>query len=275
MISVLMSVYNNERPEYLHRSLQSVWDEQTYKPKEIILVEDGPLCKELYEVIEVWKDKLAENMIVIKNETNLGLTKSLNKGLKYTKSEFIARMDTDDISHPMRFELQYNFLCSNPDIDVVGGALQEFNDENPCLNIRRYPDDSKVISKYICKASPLAHPTVMMRRRIFDQGLIYDDRFRTSQDLALWFDVLAAGYKISNVKEVTIYFRLSNDVYKRRNHRKAYNEFKIYMRGIYMLHGVFTFAYIYPICRLVFRLLPVPFIRLIYNSSIRKKLLSE
>lgn len=274
-ISVLMSVYKAEKPQYLDRALKSVWDDQTYKPSEIILIADGELTPELDNIIETWKDSLGESFVFIKNETNLGLTKSLNKGLKYAKYELIARMDSDDISHPKRFEIQKDFLSKNHDIDVVGGALQEFNEHSSCLNVRHYPSNPQFVYKYICKASPLAHPTVMMRRKIFDSGLTYDERYRTSQDLALWYDVLAKGYKISNVSDITIYFRLAGDIFKRRSKQKAINEFKIYMKGIYKLHGLFTISYVYPISRLAFRLMPKSIIKKVYNSKLRGFILSK
>lgn len=272
-ISVLISVYKAENAKYLDRALQSIWDDQTYKPTEIILIADGPLTSDLEKVIDNWKKALGTSLILCRNEENLGLTKSLNKGLKYASCELIARMDSDDISHPRRFELQKSFMLKNPDIDVVGGALQEFNDDNDRINVRCYPVDPQIIQNYICKASPLAHPTVMMRRRIFDSGLSYDERFRTSQDIALWFDVLKQGYKISNISEITIYFRLAEDVYKRRSREKAFNEFKIYMNGIYRLHGLFTLSYIYPISRLIFRLMPQYIIKWIYGSRLRNRVL--
>ena len=274
-ISVLMSVYKAEKPEYLDRALQSVWDDQTHKPNEIVLIADGTLTPDLDKIIDKWKEALGNSFILCRNELNIGLTKSLNKGLALACGDFIARMDSDDISHPCRFELQYKFLIDNPDVDVVGGSLQEFNDKNECLNIRHYPQNPKEIKEYICKASPLAHPTVMMRRKIFDSGIRYDERFRTSQDIALWFDVLNSGFNISNVDDVTIYFRLAEDVYNRRSRKKAFNEFRIYMNGIYRLKGLFTLSYIYPISRLVFRLMPKSIIKWIYSSRLRKRILAK
>ena len=270
-ISVLMSVYKSEEPLYLDRAMKSIWDDQTLKPNEIILIEDGPLGEELQKVIDNWKERLSDRLILLSNETNLGLTKSLNKGLKYVNSEYIARMDSDDISDPLRFERQVLYLESHPEIDVLGGSLQEFNDENPNLNIRHYPCTPELCRKYIVKASPLAHPTVMMRKRIFDNGITYNERYRTSQDIALWFDILSKGYRISNIPEVTIYFRRDDSVFKRRNRSKAINEFKIYMNGIKNLYGFFTISYMYPIARLAFRMMPTSVVKWIYGSSIRKK----
>lgn len=274
-ISVLMSVYKAEKPQYLDRALQSIWDDQTYKPLDIILVEDGALTPELDKIINKWNEVFRSSMIVLKNETNLGLTKSLNKGLAYVKGDLIARMDSDDISHPKRFERQVEFLKKHPDIDIVGGALQEFDVENECLGIRHYPKTPKEVEDYIYKASPLAHPTVMMRKRIFDEGLKYDERYRTSQDIALWYDALCAGYKIGNVDEVTIYFRRDGDVFKRRSREKAFNEFKIYMNGIRRFYGLFSWKYVYPIARLVFRLMPVSVVKWIYGSKIRGAVLEK
>lgn len=265
-----MSVYKSEKAEYLNRSLRSVWDDQTYKPNEIILVEDGPLGDDLIAVISSWKERLKDKFCVLNNETNIGLTKSLNKGLQYVKSDLIARMDSDDISSPMRFELQVKYMKDHPDVSIVGGSLQEFDEENECLSIRHYPLTNKNVIKYIYKASPLAHPTVMMRREIFDNGLKYDERFRTSQDIALWFDALCCGYKIGNLEEITIYFRRDGDVFKRRSREKALNEFKIYMNGIRRFYGLFTLKYFFPIARLIFRLMPVSVVKWIYGSKLRE-----
>lgn len=274
-ISVLMSVYKSEKSSYLDRALKSVWNDQTLKPNEIILVEDGPLGEDLNEVVDHWKERLSDRLVLLCNETNLGLTKSLNKGLKYVRSEYIARMDSDDISDPLRFERQFNYLQEHPGIDVLGGALQEFNDENSNLNVRHYPLSPEQCREYIVKASPLAHPTVMMRRRIFDEGITYNEQYRTSQDIALWFELLSKGYSIANIPEVTILFRRDDAVFKRRNRSKAINEFKIYMSGIKRLYGVYTFAYLYPMFRLVFRLLPTFVVKWIYGSSIRKRVVEK
>lgn len=268
-ISVLMSVYRSDKPTYFDRALQSVWSDQTLKPDEVVLVEDGPLNKELYEVIGKWKSIIGDKLIVLKNEQNIGLTKSLNKGIKVATGDYIARMDSDDISLPDRFRLQVDYLDAHQDIAVVGGALQEFDSENDNLNIRHYPLTPDDVLAFMHKGSPLAHPTVMIRKNIFDRGLSYDERFRTSQDIALWFDVLVNGYRIANLEEVTIKFRRDGDVFKRRSREKAKNEFRIYLNGIRRLDGIFTFKYAYPIARYIFRLMPVSIVKAIYGSRLR------
>lgn len=274
-VSVLMSVYKSEKAVYLKRALRSVWEDQSLKPAQIVLIEDGMLGDDLHEVIAQYKEKLGEALYICRNQTNLGLTKSLNVGLKHVTSELVARMDSDDISDRRRFELQVNYLEAHPDIDIVGGSLQEFDENHDCLNVRHYPLTPEEAIKYIPKASPLAHPSVMMRYRIFKNGLAYDERYPTSQDIQLWFDAIMAGYKIGNVPEVTLYFRREGDVFKRRSKAKAKNEFKIYMNGIYRMKGLFTFAYCYPISRYLFRNLPTWMVKKIYGSKFRNKILQK
>lgn len=273
-ISVLMSVYNAEKPERLDRAIRSVWDDQTLKPSQIILIKDGPLSIALDEVINSWQEKLGNTLCVIINDSNLGLTKSLNKGLKVVECEYVARMDSDDIAHPDRFKCQVEFLNYHPEIDVVGGTIQEFNDNNPNIGKRYYPTNPDEIKKYIVRASPLAHPTVMMRNSLFLNGFKYDENYITSQDLALWFDLLAHGHQISNLKDVTLYFRLEDNTFARRSRKKALGEMKIYFRGIKSLYGIFSLNYIYPLMRFVFRMLPQKVVKLLYNSSIRKSVLN-
>lgn len=268
-ISVLMSVYKNERPEYLDKSINSIWTDQTLQPTEIILIEDGPLSDELEQTINRWKKLIGNKLIIHKNETNLGLTKSLNIGLQIASSDFIARMDSDDISDPKRFERQTKYLETHPDVAIVGGAMQEFNSSNPKLNVRHYPRNNEEVMHTIYKASPLAHPTVMMRSEIFRNGLKYDERYRTSQDIALWFDAICAGYKIGNIDDITLYFRRDDEMFRRRSRAKAWNEFRIYMNGVRRVYGLFSLKYVFPISRLIFRLMPLSVVKFIYGSKIR------
>lgn len=273
-ISVLISVYKSEHPQYLDQSLTSVWTNQVLKPDEIVLVQDGPLHHELYNIINKWKIILKDKLRLINNETNLGLTKSLNKGLSVIQSDLIARMDSDDIADPMRFKIQCDFLEKNPEIYVVGTAIQEFNDSNINLGIRYYPRDTQEAIKSMYKANPIAHPSVMIRREVFDKGLKYNERYRTSQDLALWFDIILSGYAIYNLQKPLLYFRRDDAVFKRRAKLKdSFLELKIHEAGIYKLYGFSPYKSLFPIFRFIFRLLPNSLIRSFYDSQYRNKVL--
>jgi len=269
-ISVLISVYQNEKPQHLDEALDSIWTKQTLKPEQIILIQDGPVPQSLAEVIDRWRVMLGDVMTFIQNTSNIGLTCSLNKGIEAVRGDVVARMDSDDRSAPMRFQQQTDYLESHPDVDIVGGSIQEFDDAHECLNIRQYPLTHTDALAMIHKASPLAHPTVMMRRRIFDEGLRYNEHYRTSQDIALWFDAITRGYHIANLTDITLYFRSADNVYQRRSKKKAWNEFRIYMRGVFHTSGLFTMKYLFPISRLCFRLMPVSVIEQVYKSPLRK-----
>lgn len=274
-IAVLMSIYKNDDPIFFQEAMDSIWTNQTLKPDQIILIQDGVLPDNLVQIINDWKQRLGDILTLHKNKENLGLTKSLNAGLKYVKAKYIARMDSDDKSDPLRLEKQVAYLENHPEIAILGGSIQEINEKNDFINIRTYPLNPEDSRNYIAKASPLAHPAVMMRHKIFEYGLKYNEAYKTSQDIALWFDALKAGFKISNIEDVVLYFRITESTFERRNRNKAINEFKIYMNGIKDMFG-FTPKYIYPISRLGFRLMPTTFIKLIYNNSIlRNRLLQK
>jgi glycosyltransferase involved in cell wall biosynthesis len=252
-----MSVYKSEKSAYLNRSLQSVWDDQTLKPDEIILVEDGPLGDDLHEVISSWKSKLGERLNVLVNEQNLGLTKSLNKGIEVAKSEFIARMDSDDISLPQRFEKQIAFMKTHPECDVLGGGLIEIDESDKEHARRLYPLSCDNIKKYIVKANPLAHPTVMIRKKVFEDGHRYDEKYRKNQDLNLWFRLLKSGYILNNIDDNILLFRRTSDTYTKRSSRLSLNtEFNIYINGIRELYGPITWRYVYPIIRYTVKIMP-------------------
>ncbi len=269
-----MSLYKKEDPLFFDLSMKSIWSVQTKKPNQVILIQDGILTKKLEVVVKKWKEILGPHLTYLINSENIGLTKSLIKGIKQVNEKYIARMDSDDISLPTRFEKQFEFLEKNEDISVVGCYAQEINEFGNIGMVRIYPTDPKKVLLYICKATPLQHSGVMMRSSLFlNKEVSYNRRYRMTQDLALWFDLLCKGYKISNIPEILLQFRITKLTFARRNTTKAYHEFKIYMSGIFRLHFL-TWRYIFPIARLVMRLLPKRMIQFFYGSSFRSKALN-
>lgn len=270
-ISVLMSVYKAEKPAFLDRSLQSIWADQTLKPYEIILVEDGPLTPDLYDVIKKWEKIISQKLIILQNNVNEGLTKSLNKGIEIAKGDFIARMDSDDISKPQRFEKQLSFMKSHPDIVVLGGGMQEIDENNKWGAKRIYPESQDKILKYIAKANPIAHPTTFIRRIVFDQGYKYDERYRKNQDLRLWFELLKDNYKFHNLPDIVLYFRRTSDTYNKRSSKVSLNsELKIYTNGIKCLYGILSWRYIYPLSRYLIKRMPKRINSFVYKYLFKK-----
>lgn len=272
-IAVLMSVYKNEKADRLDRCMRSIWDDQTLKPNQVILVEDGPLPQELHDVINAWKNKLQGTLDVLVNEENLGLTKSLNKGLKVVKTDLIARMDTDDQSTPLRFEVQEKFMKEHLEIDVLGGAYNIMDNNGVVQYAKYFKHTHDEMMKQICWRCPLSHPTVMMRTSMFkEKNLKYDERFRNSQDIALWVDAVQAGCKFANTDDVVLNFTEDNDVYKRRGKVRAMNEYKSFARAAKLLFGKYSWRRILPVMRYCFRRMPVKSIGFIYHSKVFKNI---
>ncbi|MDF4221116.1 glycosyltransferase [Maribacter sp. M208] len=271
-LSVIMSVYYKEKPAYLELALDSIWTLQTLKPTQIILIEDGELTDELNVIIEKWKQVLQDILLIHKNKTNVGLTKSLNIGINHATGQYIARMDSDDVSVSGRFIKQVEYLEKHKDYSVVGSLAQEIDEDGNYTNIRTYPITDEEVRNYICKACPLQHAGVMFKREIFDNGIRYNEDYRLTQDLALWFTILSMGYKIGNIPECLIQFRITQDSFISRDKSKGLHEFKIYMKGILQLKGV-TWRYVYPLSRIIMRYMPPRLIKIIYNSPLRKLIL--
>lgn len=265
-----MSTYYKEEPRYLDTALRSVWTEQLRKPDEIILVEDGPLTKPLYAVIDKWKQELQDVLITVKKPKNQGLAAALNDGIAVAKGDLIARMDSDDLSLPERFQIQERFMEEHAEVDILGGSIQEFNDDETLCNVRNYPLTMEEVLKTMYRASPLAHPSVVFRKRFFDAGFRYSSKYRICEDVTMWYDAAAAHRVINNIPEVVLLFRRNDSMMRRRCREKAWSEFYAYNDGIRRVYGLFTFKYAYSFMRLGFRLMPSSFIKSVYNSKFRK-----
>lgn len=205
--SVLMSVYNQEKPEYLKQSLDSLGT-QTLIPTEVILVEDGPLNDDLYTIIKTFKQKI--NLKSIKLSKNSGLAIALNKGLEHCSYDLIARMDSDDISLPNRFEKQVEFMVCNPNIAVSSCSLNEFNDNGEVFSSRILPLSHEELVKFAKTRSPISHATAIFRKQaVLDVGGY--PLFIRSQDVALWSLMIIKGYQLANLPDTLFHVRANAD----------------------------------------------------------------
>ena len=213
-----MSVYYKEQAKYLREALDSVFN-QTLQADEVVLVEDGPLTKELDKVIEEYQNKYKE-LKLIKLTENGGLGKALNEGLKHCSFDIVARMDTDDICKPQRFEKQINFLFSHPEIDIVSSWIEEFvGSKENIKSIRKLPENNEDIFRFGKKRNPINHPAVAFRKQALEKVGSYQ-HFPLFEDYYLWVRMLMNGAKFHNLQESLLYFRASEDMFKRRGGRK-------------------------------------------------------
>lgn len=230
--SVLMSVYQKDKPEYLKLSLQSIWDDQMLKPSEIIIVKDGPLGDELNCVIRDFSNHAPT--IIIPLPVNMGLANALNEGLKYCHFNYIARMDADDISMPKRFERQISYLMSNTHIDMIGGAISEINENGEDRGkIIKYPTTSKECRSFFKKRNPVAHPSVVFSRNFFDKvGWKYPTSFERNEDTCLWLEGYKHGCVISNIQDVVLKYRITDNMFSNRRNGKVFAKSQLELRKI-------------------------------------------
>ena len=204
LISIIMPVYNGEK--FLAEAIESIL-EQTFKDFELIIINDGSTDNSK-NIIKNYVDQ----RILYLEQKNKGLSKALNFGFKHSKGELIARMDQDDISVRIRLMKQFLFLKNNPNISVVSSAC-EYIDSNGRYLGRSFPiTSSYLIKKKLLKSGcVISHPAVMMRRKDFINVGCYSeivgDKFT---DYHLWIKFVKRGYKIKNLSEALIRYRLIN-----------------------------------------------------------------
>jgi glycosyltransferase involved in cell wall biosynthesis len=180
-----MSVFNGEK--YLKESIESIL-KQTYSDFEFIIVNDASQDGTGEILLEYQKK---DNRIkIINNQTNIGLTKSLNKALKIAQGEYIARQDDDDLSLPERFEKQTEFLKKNPEIKMLGTFAHSINNKGDILREEKFPISNEEIRKAFIKRNQFIHGSVMIEKKALSKIGFYNEDFQTSQDYELWFRFL-------------------------------------------------------------------------------------
>ena len=188
---------------------------QTTCPDEVILVEDGPLSSELNDIISEYSAKYP-TLKIIPLPTNQGLGKALNEGLKHCSYDIVARMDTDDIAKPDRFEKQLAVFEKYLDIDVVGAWIDEFEDDiSDVKSVRKLPELPDDIRQFAKRRNPINHPVVMFRKSAVLAAGGYQ-HFPLFEDYYLWIRMLMNGAKFYNIQESLLYFRFSPEMFKRR-----------------------------------------------------------
>lgn len=266
--SVLLSVYKKEQPAYLQQSLNSLFN-QTLLPNEVILVKDGPLTNELEEVIGRYTQMYLTLKVVSLLE-NQGLGKALSEGLKHCSYDLVARMDTDDVAKPDRFEKQLAVFHLHPEVDVVGAWIDEFEGSiDNVISVRRLPEKHEEILKFARKRNPLNHPVVMFRKEAVLKVGGYQ-HFPLFEDYHLWVRMLLNGACFYNIPESLLYFRFSPDMFKRRGGWKyATDEFKFQRKLLSIKFITYQRFFQNVSVRFVVRIIPNKIRALLYKRGLR------
>lgn len=270
--SVLMSVYKNDNPEFLKLALESIYDRQTRKPDEIVVVFDGELTEELYKVLDDFRQNKEDTVFYYPQKINLGLGEALRIGSEKCTGEYIFRMDSDDISDPMRFEKQLDYIEEHPEVDVLGTDIAEFDTSlDETMRSRVCPQKHDDIVKMSKKRNPMNHMTVCIKKTALEKCGGYKSLL-LNEDYYLWLRMIVGNCILANLHENLVYVRLGNGFYKRRSASviikgwKALQKFMLEHKLINRFEAFANMIYI-----VVFINTPTGLKQIIYDRILRKK----
>lgn len=195
LVSIVMSLYKPDK-ELLSKSIEAISD-QSYSKIETIIIDDGLSNEENLFLKKLIQDK--KNFFIYKNPKNLGLTKSLNIGISKSKGELIARNDADDISDKQRIEKQVNYFKKNKKIGVLGTWYSVVNAKKEKY-LYQYLNDHNILFEMLFETNPFCHSSVMFKKDIFEEFNGYNQKFKVSQDLDLWFRI-SKKYSLNILQE--------------------------------------------------------------------------
>lgn len=206
LVSVIMPVYN--AGDFLMEAIESILN-QTYHNFELIIIDDCSTDNSL-SIINSYKSKYPEKIKVVKTKKNLncGGDRCANKGLKYAKGKYVARMDADDIAHPKRLEKQVAFLEKNPSIFLVGSDAYLIDKNGKVIGEKLEPQTNDKIYKAYYSYHPIIHPSSMYKRFQGNKPFIYQIGYKANNDYYTFFKLLCQGYKYANIKQKLIYYRI-------------------------------------------------------------------
>ncbi len=214
--SVLMSVYGKEKAEFLNESLNSIFT-QTYLAEQVVLVCDGQLTDDLEEVIARYKEQYFDVLQLVRKDKNEGLGLALREGLQHCRNEWVARMDADDIALPNRFEEQFAYLKENPEVDVLGSSIIEFNalEGDSCYQ-RLLPEEHQDIVRFAKQRNPFNHGTMVFRKsKVLAVGSYID--FLYFEDYHLIIRLIQGNAILHNLTKPLLRFRFNDNTLSRRS----------------------------------------------------------
>jgi glycosyltransferase involved in cell wall biosynthesis len=211
--SLLVPVYDGDRPDRIRRAMRSAVDDQTVRPDQVVIVRDGPVRDELAWCLDELHRSSPVPVTFVPLRQNAGLGPALDRGLAASWFDVVARMDADDVAMPHRFEVELPLIA---EADIVGAGLYEFvADTDDIVGRRVPPTDPARIRRYARMHDPFNHPTVVYRRDAVLAAGGYGD-LPLMEDYALFARMLQGGARAVNVAEPLVYYRVGAKAFKRR-----------------------------------------------------------
>ncbi|MDX7762179.1 glycosyltransferase [Aeromonas caviae] len=266
-VAVIMSVYRTDSFQFVKDAINSILS-QTY-PCTLYIYQDGPVSTEISYLLDTIS-YANDNVIFFVSDVNHGLAHALNFMIDHVVSEgyeFIARMDSDDISRPTRIAKQIAYFKQHPDVDVLGASCREFG-ASYALVEKHLPKSHAELVDFSVARCPFIHPTVMFRTRLFFNGVRYPTDTKLTEDMALWLKLIEDGYRLANLNEVLLDYRLNANAVKRRQGiGKAISEFDIRFKHMRAMKKNSPKNIILISSRLLFHVLPLPIIKMLYKFA--------
>jgi len=266
-VAVIMSVYRSDIYADIENAIDSIL-KQTY-PCSLYLYQDGPVSTEVSTLLNSISDVHA-NVTLIVSIVNCGLAHALNAMIDKVMAEgyeFIARMDSDDISRPTRIAKQIDYFKQHPDVDVLGVSCREFG-AGYALVEKHLPKSHAELVDFSVARCPFIHPTVMFRSRLFVNGVRYPTNTKFTEDMALWLKLIENGYRLANLNEVLLDYRLNENAVKRRQGiGKAISEFNVRFKHMRTMKKSTPKNMILISSRLLFHVLPLSVIKMLYKFA--------
>ena len=225
LISVVMAVYN-DTPSHLKLAIDSIIN-QTYTNFELFIIDDST-NDDTKVIIDSYRGD--SRVKILRSKSKRGFVSSLNYGLTLAKGTYIARMDGDDISMPNRFEKQVKYFKTHPNCDVLGGQIDIIDDNGNLTGRRTYPLCGVKLWCFFLFRTPLAHPTVMFKRKIVDAGYRYDVNMTKAEDIDFGIRLHNDGYRIENLNDTLLQFRIDRDFMEKRVNNKEQENYVIKSR---------------------------------------------
>ena len=265
LVSIIMGVYNCEKT--VGSSIEAIIN-QTYQNWELIICDDGSKDDTL-AVINSYRDKCPNKIVVLQNNVNKGLNFTLNKCLKFAKGQYIARMDGDDVCSPERFEKEVLVLQQEPKVAFVSTLMEHFDETGTWgVSIRKeYP-----VEKDLLYGPPFCHAPCMIRKSAMSavDGYSESKWLLRVEDYHLWVKLYQAGFKGKNIQEILYSMRDDKDAYARRKFRYRINECYVKILVVKLLK-LSKINYIYALKPILLGILP----NKLYNYLHKKKLQQE
>ncbi len=218
--SLLVPVYRGDDPAHLTRAFTSSVQDQTLRPAEVVLVQDGPVGEALARTLEDLTGTSPVPVVRVSSPTNIGLARALTLGLARCAHEIVARIDADDVSLPHRFATQVPLVADG--LDLVGSGMEEFEEDEDVVVGTRVPRSGQAaIEAYARFHDPFSHPTVVYRRSAVDAAGGYEPLGRM-EDYWLFVRMLEAGARVDNVVEPLVRYRVGEGAYARRGGREQW-----------------------------------------------------